>query len=151
MFHSSMLRNILKLNWHILILPLILTTKYDALSADKFKKVLDHGIEWFVQKIRGECEKLYQQTREEKEEFFRITRNPKMLRKLKRIWPEAHKAIEKLCGAEREKTMAKNIRGLYAEDQRMVAVCGMGHLYSLDYLLADLKPRLVPLNEYHKV
>ena len=130
---------------------MILTTKYDALSADKFKKVLDHGIEWFVQKIRGECEKLYQQTREEKEEFFRIARNPKMLRKLKKILPEAHKVIEKLCGAEREKIMAKNIRGLYAEEKKMVAVCGIGHLYSLDYLLAYLKPRLVPLNEYHKV
>ena len=133
------------------LLDQISKVKYDAISAERFKKTLDRGADWWLQKLRTKSNELYQAPREGKEAFHRKVRAPKFLRKLKKIWPEAHRVFVNNLGAERDTVMAKNIRELYREDKRMVAICGMGHLYALEELLSDLHPYILPLNEYHKI
>lgn len=67
-------------------------------------------------------------------------------------------AYAHIAGKERERQMAARVHELYTKDSRlqdgnakMLVVCGIGHLYSLEELLSDLKPRALPLNEYDKV
>src|SRR3989339_153814 len=88
------------------------------------------------------------------EEFVKgyIELATKELKDIKKdISPQAFQVLKQVYNLKRDEVMGRNIRQLYTNRDKLVAIVGQGHLEALNSRLEDLNPRVMTLLEYDSI
>ena len=121
----------------------------------RFKRIVRAGAAKLLKEEEANLENEYNTFKRRKEtlrerinrECPGIDENNPLIQK----YPQLLKLVNEVTSIKREQWMAQKIRDAYCPTKKIVAICGVGHLYLLAHLLSDLHPYTLHLNDYKKI
>ena len=114
------------------------------------KKILDKRVDAYLNFQRINIQRTYENRK--RLAGTEIMRDPKMLKIIKKdISPQAFQVLKQIYNPKRDEVMGRNIRQLYTNRDKLVAIVGQGHLEALNSRLEDLNPRVMTLLEYDSI
>ena len=114
------------------------------------KKILDKGVDAYLNFQRINIQRTYENRK--RLAGTEIMRDPEILKRIKKdISPQAFQVLKQVYNLKRDEVMGRNIRQLYTNRDKLVAIVGQGHLEALNSRLEDLNPRVMTLLEYDSI
>ncbi|HLD54629.1 MAG TPA: hypothetical protein VJB35_00045 [Candidatus Nanoarchaeia archaeon] len=114
------------------------------------KKILDKRVDAYLNFQRINIQRTYENRK--RLAGTEIMRDPEILKRIKKdISPQAFQVLKQVYNLKRDEVMGRNIRQLYTNRDKLVAIVGQGHLEALNSRLEDLNPRVMTLLEYDSI